>query len=155
MSSLDGIGRYYPLTLFACATPGNAIAPPDIDAHDQWFTAVEDFLLSTLDNKVAFERITDALEQLAAPAEHPRDSQPEGLWILKNGIVAGPLGNRSFSDLFALLRTANHSNLYATASFWWTVGGRDFDPFAFCCQRLPDPSLFTNMITGRINSAAT
>jgi len=155
MSSLDGIGRYYPLTLFACATPGNAIAPPDIDAHDQWFTAVEDFLLSTLDNKVAFERITDALEQLAAPAEHPRDSQPEGLWILKNGIVAGPLGNRSFSDLFALLRTANHSSLYAAASFWWTVGGRDFDPFAFCCQRLPDPSLFTNMITGRINSATT
>ncbi len=155
MSSLDGIGRYYPLTLFACATPGNAIAPPDIDAHDQWFTAVEDFLLSTLDNKVAFERITDALEQLAAPAQRPKDSQPQGIWILKNGIAAGPLGNRSFSDLFALLRTANHSSLYATASFWWTVGGRDFDPFAFCCQRLPDPSLFTNMITGRINSATT
>ena len=59
MSSLDGIGRYYPLTLFACATSGNAIAPPDIDTHDQWFAAVEDFLLSTLDNKVAFETITD------------------------------------------------------------------------------------------------
>ncbi len=155
MSSLDGIGRYYPLTLFACATPGNAIAPPDIDAHDQWFAAVEDFLLSTLDNKVAFETITNELEQLTAPTYQPMDSPPADLAILKNGIVAGRLGNRSFSDLFVLLRTANQSSIYAAASFWWTVGGGDYHPFGFCCQRLPDPSLFTNMLTGRINSAAT
>ena len=155
MSSLDGIGRYYPLTLFAYATSGNAIAPPDIDAHDQWFTTAEDFLLSTLDTKVAFETITNALEQLTAPIHQPTDSPLEGLSILKNGIVAGPLGNRSFSDLFALLRTANHSGLYAAASFWWTMGGREFQPFGFCCQRLPDPAVFTSMLTGRINSAAT
>ena len=155
MSSLDGVGRYYPLTLFACADPGDAIAPPDIDAHDQWFTTAEDFLLSTLDNKVAFEAITNALEQLAAPTHQPMDSPPEGLSILKNGIVASPLGNRSFSDLFALLRTANHSSLYAAASFWWTLGGGDCQPFGFCCRRMPDPSLFTNMLTGRINSAVT
>ncbi len=155
MSSLDGIGRYYPLTLFTCASPDNEIAPPDIDAHDQWFTAAEDFLLSTLDNKVAFETITNELEQLTAPTYQPTDSPPADLSILKNGIVAGQLGNRSFSDLFVLLRTANHSSIYAAASFWWTVGGGDYQPFGFCCQRLPDPSLFTNMLTGRINSAAT
>jgi len=155
MSSLDGVGRYYPLTLFACASPGNAIAPPDIDAHDQWFTSAEDFLLSTLDNKVAFEAITNALEQLTVPTHQPTGSPPEGLSILKNGIVAGQLGNRSFSDLFALLRTANHSNLCAAASGWWTVGGGDCQPFGFCCQRLPEPSLFTNMLTGRSTSRAT
>ena len=133
----------------------DAIAPPDIDAHDQWFTTAEDFLLSTLDNKVGFEAITNALEQFAAPTHQPMDSPPEGLSILKNGIVAGQLSNRSFSDLFALLRTANHSSLYAAASFWWTVGGGDCQPFGFCCRRMPDPSLFTNMLTGRIKSAAT
>ena len=37
MSSLDGVGRYYPLTVFACADPGATIAPPDIDAQDEWF----------------------------------------------------------------------------------------------------------------------
>ena len=155
MSSLDGIGRYYPLTLFACATPGNAIAPPDIDAHEEWFTAVEDFLLSTLDNKVAFETITNELEQLSRPTYQPWIHHRRVCAILKNGIVAGRLGNRSFSDLFVLLRTANQSSIYAAASFWWTVGGGDYHPFGFCCQRLPDPSLFTNMLTGRINSAAT
>ena len=96
MSSLDGIGRYYPLTLFACATPGNAIAPPDIDAHDQWFTAVEDFLLSTLDNKVAFERITDALEQLAAPAQRPKGFTAAGYLDPEERHSRRPVGKSVF-----------------------------------------------------------
>src|SRR5271166_6996759 len=48
MPSLDGMGRYYPLAVFACADPSNVIASPDIDAHDEWFVGAEDFLLSTL-----------------------------------------------------------------------------------------------------------
>src|SRR5262245_19665056 len=55
MPSLDGVGRYYPLTVFACADDGNAIPPPDIDAHDEWFTASEEFLLSTLQKEAAYE----------------------------------------------------------------------------------------------------
>ena len=39
MPSLDGIGRYFPLTLFACADEGAAIAPPELDPQDQWFEA--------------------------------------------------------------------------------------------------------------------
>jgi type VI secretion system protein ImpM len=155
MSSLDGMGRYYPLTLFACAGPGDAIAPPDIDAHEQWFGTAEEFLLSTLDKDVTFEAITDALDQLAAPARQATDSPPEGLSILKDGIVAGPLDNKSFSDLFSQLRTANHSSVYAAATFWWTVGGGDCQPFGFCCRRMPDPFLFTTMLTGRVNAAVT
>jgi type VI secretion system protein ImpM len=153
MSSLDGVGRYYPLTLFAYADPGNAIASPDIDAHDEWLGAGEDLLLSTLDKDVTFEAITTALEQLAAPAQQPTDLPPEGMSILKGGSIASPLGGGSFSDLFASLRDANHSSIYAAASFWWTVGGDEYRPLALCCRRMPDPSLFTNMLTGRLNSA--
>ena len=106
----------------------DAVAPPDIDAHDEWFAAAENFLLSTLDNKVAFETITNALDQLAVPTHQPTGSLSDGMSMLSNGVIASPLGNRSFSDLFALLRTANNSSIYAAASFWWTAGGGDFKP---------------------------
>src|ERR1700730_7360196 len=118
MSSLDGVGRYYPLTLFAYADPGNAIAPPDIDTHDEWLGAGEYLLLSTLDKDVTFEAIAGALDEFAAPAQQPTGSPPEGISILKGGTIAAPLGRGSFSDLFTSLRSTNHSSIYAAASFW-------------------------------------
>ncbi len=153
MSSLDGVGRYYPLTLFAYADPGNAISPPDIDAHDAWLGAAEDLLLSTLDKDVTFEAITGALDQLAPPAQQPTGSPPPGIASLGQGAMASPPGEGSFSDVFGALRTANHSSVYAAASFWWTVGGGEYQPLALCCRRMPDPFLFTSMLTGQINSA--
>jgi type VI secretion system protein ImpM len=153
MSSVDGVGRYYPLTLFAYADPGNAIAPPDIDAHDEWLAASEDLLLSTLDKDVTFEAITGALDQHAMPAQRPTGSPPEGMSILREGTIASPMEGGSFSDLFASIRGANHSSIYAAASFWWTVGGGEYQPLAFSCRRMPDPFLFTDMLTGRLNSA--
>ena len=154
MSSLDGMGRYYPLTLFACANQDDALAPPDIDAHDEWFAAAENFLLSTLDKNVTFEAVTNALDQLEAPTHQPTRSPPADMSIPSSGVIASLLGNRSFSDLCALLRTANHPSIYAAASFWWTAGGGDYQPFGFCCRRMPDPMLFTGMLTGRVDSAA-
>lgn len=155
MSSLDGMGRYYPLTLFACANPGDAVAPPDIDAHDEWFAAAENLLLATLENNITFEAITNALDQFAAPTFRPTGFPLVDVSVLRSGAMASPLGNRSFSDLFALLRTANHSNVYANASFWWTAGGGDFVPFGFCCRHMPDPSLFASMLTGHLASTAS
>ena len=34
MSSLDGVGRYYPLTVFAVADEEAPIPPPEIDSQD-------------------------------------------------------------------------------------------------------------------------
>jgi type VI secretion system protein ImpM len=155
MSSLDGMGRYYPLTLFAYGNPHDAVAPPDIDAYEEWFAVVEEFLLSTLGNEVSFEEITTALDQLAVPTHYSTNLPPESMSVFKNGVFLSPLVERSFSDLFTLLRTANYSDIYAAASFWWTVGGGDYKPFGFCCRRMPDPFLFTNMLTGRIESTVT
>ena len=153
MSSLDGMGRYYPLTLFACANQDDAVAPPDIDAHEEWFVGAENFLLSTLDKNVTFEVLTNALDQLAVPTHQPTGSPPADMSILRSGVIASSLGDRSFSELCELLRIANHSSIYAAASFWWTAGGGDCQPFGFCCRRMPDPMLFTSMLTGRIDSA--
>jgi type VI secretion system protein ImpM len=155
MSSLDGVGRYYPLTLFAYAEPGSAIAPPDLHPHDDWLQATEDFLLSTLDKDITFESIAGALDQLAPPAHEAPGAPHEGMSVLRDGTIAASLGEGSFAELFASLRNANHSGVNASASFWWTVGGDEFQPLALCCHRMPDPFLFANMLTGRIDSASS
>jgi type VI secretion system protein ImpM len=149
MSSLDGMGRYYPLTLFACANTGAAIPPPDIEAQDQWFAAAEDFLLSTLDADAAYETFTDALDRLAPPVHAAVDALPAGMSRIMDGAVAAPLGEGPLSEVFASLRTVNHASAYAAASFWWTLGGDEFAPVGFCCRRMPDPSLQAGMLTGR------
>jgi type VI secretion system protein ImpM len=148
MSSLDGMGRYYPLTLFAYADPGTAIPPPDIEAQDQWFTAAEDFLLSTLDKDVAYETTTGALDRLVPPVHGAVDTVPDDMSTIADGAVAAPLGDRSFAEVLASLRAANHAGAYAAASFWWTMGGDDFAPVGLCCRRMPHPSVQAGMLTG-------
>ena len=153
MSSLDGLGRYYPLTVFAYADSGAAIPPPDIEAQEEWFSAAEDFLLSTLDKNVAYELITGALDLLAPPDHSSMNATASGTSVIMTGAVAAPRGERSFSEVFASLRTANHASTYAAASFWWTLGGDGFAPVGLCCRRMPDPSLLDGMLTGRFASA--
>jgi type VI secretion system protein ImpM len=154
MSSLDGMGRYYPLTLFAYADSGSAIPPPDIEAQDQWFATAEDFLLSTLQKDIAYDSITGALDLLSPPPCCVGNAIPDGMSLIMDGAVLSPLGKKKFSDVFASLRTANHLSTYAAASFWWTLGGGDFQPVGFCCRRMPDPSLQAGMLTGCFPSAA-
>src|SRR5215467_1415256 len=67
MSSLDGVGRYYPLTVFAVADKDTPIPPPDIDPQDAWFAKTEEFLLSTLDRDLSYDATMAALDQFTPP----------------------------------------------------------------------------------------
>src|SRR4051812_40601282 len=122
MSSLDGVGRYYPLTIFACGEEGTAIPPPDLEAQDEWYEAVENFLLSTLEKGVAYESITGALDQLAPPASGGRAGLPQGMTRLPEGVVVATAAGHSFLDVCGSLRATNYASAYAAASFWWTAG---------------------------------
>jgi type VI secretion system protein ImpM len=153
MSSLDGMGRYYPLTLFAYSDHGDGIPPPDLDPHDDWFSSAEALLLSTLDNDLSFEEIASALESFAGPVQTPA-SEADSDSSTQAGILGAGLSGRSFTELFAALRIAHFSSVYAAATFWWTIGGGDCEPFGFCCQRMPPPSSFIAMLTGRLASLA-
>lgn len=150
MPSLDGVGRYYPLTLFAYADPGFAIAPPDIDAQNDWYHGAEDYLLTTLDKDTSFEQTTTALDQFAPPAATASSAAPDGLVRVTDGTLAAHATDSALPDLFARLRTANFASIYSAASFWWTIGGGDYQPLALCCRRMPDPFLFASMLTGRL-----
>src|ERR1044072_3316439 len=89
MPSLDGVGRYYPLTLFAFTDPGLAIKPPDIDAQHDWFHAAEDYLLTTLDKDVSFEQTSSALDQFPAPpAVAAAAASDPMVWIAEGTLAA-------------------------------------------------------------------
>jgi len=153
MSSLDGVGRYYPLTVFAVADQDAPIPPPDLDSQDAWFVGAEEFLLATLDRDVSYETSTTGLDQLAPPASQSVHDAPDRLPFVKPGTVAAAAGDLSFSALCSLFRTVNHESVYAAASFWWTLGGGDYQPAGLSCRGMPDPFLYAQMLVGRFVSA--
>jgi type VI secretion system protein ImpM len=138
MSSLDGVGRYFPLTLFAGADDGATIAPPELDPQDGWFDAAESLLISALEQANDFEGFSAQVSALPQPAQTARD--PEARALLAE--------RQSFAELFGALRARHPDTVYAGASFWWTVGGENFPPIALSSSGLPDPMLFAAMLTG-------
>lgn len=152
MPSLDGLGRYYPLTLHVVSDVGAPIFPPELDAHEEWFGVVEDFLLSTLDRNAGFDDITAALDRLAVPRTGAHDAGDTRVVPLGDDMM-GTLPLEGFAASFAALRTAG-PDVYAAASFWWTAGGGGFPPLALSCRGLPDPYRYVNFLTGKLEKTA-
>jgi type VI secretion system protein ImpM len=148
MSSLDGVGRYFPLTLFACADDNAEIPAPEFGSQDDWFNSTEEFLMSTLDQNADFEAIAADLDGLAAPFQDFRNSSSQDMVVESDGTVAMPAGERGFADLFESMRHIDRARIYAASTFWWTIGGEGFAPVALCGKRMPDPFLFAAMLTG-------
>jgi type VI secretion system protein ImpM len=149
MPSLDGVGRYYPLTVFACPEEGESIKPPELDPQADWFAATEDFLLSTLDHGVSYEAISGTLDQLAPPANGEASAAAPDTIALPDRMVAAVGSEQSFAESFASMRLLRHADVYASATFWWTIGGEGYSQFAVGGRRMPNPFLFTEMLTGR------
>lgn len=153
MSSLDGVGRYFPLTLFACADDNAAIPPPEFGSQDDWFNAVEALLMSTLDHDAKFEEMTAELGALPPPFQELRKASPEDTECHSNGPHAIPVRDQSFSELFGSIRLRDHAKIYAGSTFWWTIGGEGIAPVALLGKGMPDPFLFSAMLTGEFADA--
>ena len=59
-----------------------------------------------------------------------------------------------FADVFAAARMAGHASAYAGSTFWWTTGGDGFPAMAVARRRMPDPFVFTGMLTGDFSGLA-
>jgi type VI secretion system protein ImpM len=148
MSSLDGVGRYFPLTLFARADDSAAIPPPEFDAQDDWFHRVEEFLMSTLEQNGNFDTMMANLGELGTPHQEFRGSPSSDMTLESDGTLAMAAGSRGFSDLFGAMREVDHARIYAASTFWWTIGGEGFAPVGLCGKRMPDRFMFARMLTG-------
>lgn len=148
MPSMDGVGRYFPLTIVFMSDGSEAPAPPELDPNDDWFASVEEFLLATLEPDSAFDDTLAALDRLAEPAR-----ARSGLTAQRYRDVTLASVNGGFSNSFALLRQDDAARAHAASSFWWTSGGGGFARYAFTAHRLPDPAIFSDMMTGQFAEA--
>jgi type VI secretion system protein ImpM len=152
MPSMDGVGRYFPLTLVACAAAGETFDPPEVDAQDQWFDAVEEYLLATLGMR-EHEVLLAAFAQLAPPKARPiKVSWPDVVFD-PYGVVGVEAADRRFEPCFALTRGADPDRAFSSSSFWWTVGGEGYPPRVFAARRLPSPFVYAHMLTGEFAEA--
>jgi type VI secretion system protein ImpM len=148
MSSLDGVGRYFPLTLFACADDNAAIPPPELGSQDDWFDAAEAFLMSTLDHDANFEAMTTDLGALPPPFQEPPKGAAQCSGRDGKGPEVLPAQGQSFGEVFSSIRLHNYAKIYAGSTFWWTIGGEGIAPVALSGKGMPDPFLFAAMLTG-------
>jgi type VI secretion system protein ImpM len=148
MSSLDGIGRYFPLTVFACADGSSAMPPPEIEPQEDWFAAAEHFLLSVLDDRASFEETEGALAGLRLPGNGLGGGRPSGP-IAGTAATVAKVGEQALSEVFAAVRRTDHAGIYSAATFWWTAGGEGYEPMALGGRRMPSPHLFSAMLSGR------
>ena len=153
MPSLDGVGRYYPLTLHAVGDSSAPIVPPDIDAQDEWFNMSENFLLSTLDRDIAFEEVSSALDRLPVPRTQNSGEGDDRIVRLGEGMAGMISAADGFSGSLSSLR-ATSPEVYAAASFWWTSGGGDFPPLVLSCRGLPDPYRYSTLLSGNLGEIA-
>lgn len=152
MPSVDGIGRYFPLTVFAIAAPGTAIPPPELDPQDAWFGAIEDFLLQALEPAASYEAVAQHLSALPLPDDHHLAAPPKDMVRLSDGTIISAATAAGFPERLAALRVEDHARSYAHAAYLWTVGGPNFEPLALTGQGLPDPYLFSGLLTGRFDA---
>ncbi|CAM5185004.1 type VI secretion-associated protein [Bosea thiooxidans] len=150
MPSVDGVGRYFPLTVFAAT--GTAIPPPELDPQDGWFEAVEAFLLRALEPEASFEAVAGRLAALPLPNDQHLAAPPADMVRLSDGTIASAAISSGFPERLAALRIEDHARAYAHACYLWTIGGPNFEPLALTGQALPDPYLFAGLLTGRFDA---
>jgi type VI secretion system protein ImpM len=137
MPSIDRVGRYFPLTVAALldhdSDPASVIGGPDT-----WFEQVEALLLGTLEVGASFERFSDGLETLAAPACRPR-SEGSGFAGLQRFSATDPQ-----TRISVLAEQACEG-----ASLWWGRGSERISPGLLRCQGLPAAGDFAQFLLGQ------
>jgi type VI secretion system protein ImpM len=70
---------------------------------------------------------------------------------LPDGTMAVTAADSPLPARLAAVRAMDHARAYATMSVWWTIGGEGFPPLALVGQRMPDPYVFTGLLTGHLD----
>ncbi|SON55885.1 type VI secretion-associated protein, family [Hartmannibacter diazotrophicus] len=147
MPSVDGVGRFFPLSLLALGEGEQEFALPMADRADDWFEAAEAAMLTALDQEAPAggEAILSGIPSL--PPLAPAWPQ---LADLDQQSVRGALlaEGEDVEEVLMRLTRADHLEASAARSYWWSSGGDRFGAMAFCCSGLPDPYGFVSMMNG-------
>jgi len=75
MSSMDGVGRHFPLAVFTVAPAGMVFEPPSDLADQSWYEAAEHFLLATIDAGEDYDAVLAQFATLAEGASFPLEER--------------------------------------------------------------------------------
>jgi type VI secretion system protein ImpM len=130
MPSVDGVGRYFPLSLIWVGE--DDLAPPELDEQGDWFAAAEEVLLGALGEGVRYESVQAALTSLPP--------------LRRESAVA----DRSVSGQFRELRLGAVEEFYSGASCWWVPSpdGGVTPARAMLRRGLPPPEDYATMLAG-------
>ena len=149
MPSVDKVGRYFPLTVCACAPEGAGIDPPVVDPMEDWYVPVEDALLRALDEGFAGEA-DELVETLAFPPLATRPALEGGQrHAVSDSLTVWSLPGRECKEGFATLHAEDAEKLYAPRSYWWTNGGASHASQIAVSLQMPDPFYFSSFLTGK------
>lgn len=146
MPSVDGVGRYFPLTLLALAPEGQDFAAPFSPEAAQNLAALEELALGALDSALDYEAFLAALSALPVPETHETGS---GAFLATGEADLAALLAREE----ARLRATEEARARATASRWWTAGGEGFAPQLAGFAGLPEGANFAGLFSGRFAEA--
>jgi len=152
MPSIDGVGRSFPLAVFAMEGVAS-LPPPELEPNDEWCEAAEAVLLDALDPSATLEAFADKVARLPPPALLSRSAEVAGFKELPEGGVVIRNVDRQVSLAFLAARRFGQRRAFASQSFWWTIGGEGFPPIALSYQGLPPPTRFADMLTGAFADA--
>jgi type VI secretion system protein ImpM len=151
MPSVDGVGRYFPLTVFAAAPDGMAIDPPTINPMDDWFGAIEAGMLAVLEG-TAPDGPAELAGRLPAPELRARAETPAPPMHPVTGMAVWLAPGDSVAGIFLDLSQQDSDALNAERSYFWTIGGPHYRSQVVACSGLPDPLLFAGFLTGRFSA---
>ncbi len=153
MPSLDAIGRYFPLTIFATAQEGNIIAPPDLSTQEEWFEEVERLLLCGLEKNTSYENFLTSVTILTPPRDWKElAAQDPDVDCMSDGSMLLSKSEGVFQQQFSVLRSQDPAELSSSSTFWWTLGGEGYPPIAIARRHMPDAFTFSPMLTGRFSA---
>ena len=145
--SVDGVGRSFPLTVFI-GEGQDSLAPPELNANDHWCEAAEAILLEALEPEASLETIARKVAAMPAPSLQSRSGDVGGLEELPEGAVLIRGVDRQLPLAFLAAHRFGHRRIFASQSFWWTIGGEGFPPLAYLLVGLPPATRFADMLTG-------
>lgn len=151
MPSVDGIGRYFPLTVFAAAPDGTVLDPPTIDAQDEWFASIESSMLAVLETAEP-DAPAELAARLPAPVTRTRGEPAAPPIHPARGMAVWLAPGDGVDDIFRDLRQRDRDQLHAGRSYFWTIGGPDYRSQVMACTGLPDAQAFAGLLTGRFDA---
>lgn len=139
LPSVDGAGRYFPLTL-AAALPGRPRLLALVAAGSSWYEGLEALGHAVLEQDLEPEVVNGRLAELAPPAPTSDEGRGSG-W--RSGWSAGAEGPPPAALLAALLDDLVHG-----AALWWTTGSERVPPTFAVSHGLPRSTAYRAMLDG-------